>query len=119
MDFAGPFLVKKHKHVVNIYIALFKCDSSRAIHLELVEDLSGQAFLQAFKRFTNRRSIPGLVISDNATNFEFAAKTIRNLMKDTINYAMTKEIKWKFIPKRAPWFGGFWERLIGLTKNAL
>ena len=119
VDFAGPFLVKKHKHVVNIYIALFTCASSRAIHLELVEDLSGQAFLEAFKRFTNRRSIPGMVISDNATNFEFAAKTIRNLMKDTINYAMTKEIKWKFIPKRAPWFGGFWERLIGLTKNAL
>jgi hypothetical protein len=28
-------------------------------------------------------------------------------------------IQWKFIPKRAPWYGGFWERLIGLTKNSL
>lgn len=26
---------------------------------------------------------------------------------------------WKFIPKRAPWYGGWWERLIGLTKPAL
>ncbi|XP_071141981.1 uncharacterized protein [Mytilus edulis] len=26
---------------------------------------------------------------------------------------------WKFIPKRAPWYGGFWERLIGLTKNCI
>lgn len=24
-----------------------------------------------------------------------------------------------FIPKRVPWYGGFWEKLIGLTKNAL
>ena len=28
-------------------------------------------------------------------------------------------IQWKFIVKRAPWKGGFYERLIGATKNAL
>ena len=30
-----------------------------------------------------------------------------------------KGTQWKFIPKCAPWFGGFWERLVGLTKSAL
>ncbi|XP_065918376.1 uncharacterized protein [Dysidea avara] len=30
-----------------------------------------------------------------------------------------KGVMWRFIPKRAPWYGGFWERLIGLTKTAL
>lgn len=28
-------------------------------------------------------------------------------------------IQWKSIPKRTPWHGGFWERLIGLTKTVL
>ena len=30
-----------------------------------------------------------------------------------------KGTEWRFIPKRAPWYGGFWERLIGLTKTSL
>ena len=31
----------------------------------------------------------------------------------------TLGVEWRFIPKRAPWYGGFWERLIGLTKMSL
>jgi len=26
---------------------------------------------------------------------------------------------WHFIPKKAPWFGGFWEWLIGLMKATI
>ena len=28
-------------------------------------------------------------------------------------------VDWNFIPCRAPWYGGYWERLIGLTKKAI
>jgi len=27
-------------------------------------------------------------------------------------------VSWKFIPKRAPWWGRFWEQMVGLTKSA-
>ena len=35
------------------------------------------------------------------------------------NYIGNINVQWKFIPKRAPWFGGFYERLVGITKSAL
>lgn len=34
-------------------------------------------------------------------------------------YAMKQGIQWKFITELAPWMGGFYERLVGLTKRAL
>jgi hypothetical protein len=61
------------------------------------------------------------MISDNATTYVAAANYIKHLFKTT---AIQEELgkrgtEWRFIPKRAPWYGGFWERLIGLTKTTL
>ena len=35
------------------------------------------------------------------------------------NYAVRQGIQWKFIVELAPWMGGFYERIVGLTKRAL
>ena len=35
------------------------------------------------------------------------------------SYLSEKRIKWKFIVELSPWFGGFYERLVGTTKMAL
>ena len=70
-----------------------------------------------------RRSLPQLLIhvSDNRSTFLAAAEELKTLLTSTeLSEALTRRgTQWKFIPKRAPWFGGFWERLIGLTKNTL
>ena len=29
------------------------------------------------------------------------------------------QIQWKFIVEKAPWWGGFWERMVGITKRCL
>ena len=39
--------------------------------------------------------------------------------KSFITELSRRGTEWRFIPKRAPWYGGFWERLIGLTKTSL
>ena len=70
VDFAGPLYVKdKTKEMNKVYIALFICCVTRAVHLELVEDLTSQTFRRALRRFSSRRGTPALIVSDNAKTF--------------------------------------------------
>ena len=104
-----------------VYICLFTCAVSRAVHLEVVVELSMECFLQAFQRFVSRRSLPRLMLSDNATTYLTAAEELQKLVSSAalMENLCRRGVEWRFIPKRAPWFGGFWERLIALTKAAL
>ena len=66
-DYAGPLHVRNaNKKIAKVYICLFPCTAIRAVHLELVDDQTANAFLRAFKRFASRRGIPEYIISDNA-----------------------------------------------------
>ena len=123
VDFTGVMYVKNEGAVgdYKVYVCLFTCASTRAIHLEVVTDLTEVTFLQAFRRFAARRSLPQLVISDNASTYMSAAKELNELLQSpTLKSAlMHKGTTWRFIPKRAPWHGGFWERLVGMVKMSL
>jgi hypothetical protein len=81
IDFAGPLFVKasttKESHDSSkVYIALYTCGSSRAVHLDVVPDLNASTFIRSFKRFVGRRGIPRLVITDNAKTFKSASRTL-------------------------------------------
>ena len=122
VDFTGALYVKQlNEEEGKAYICLFTCATSRAVHLEVVTDLSTTSFLLAFRRFAARRSLPQMMMSDNATTYTSAAGELTNLLdSEEIRTMLGREgIIWKFIPKKAPWFGGYWERLIGLTKASI
>jgi ribonuclease HI len=100
------------------YICLFTCAVTRAIHLEIVIAMTVDSFLRAFRRFAGRRSLPQQMISDNGSTFFSGAEEIKQIMENN-RYLTSRNVQWKFIPKRAPWYGGFYERLIGTTKTVL
>ena len=104
-----------------VYVCLFTCAVIRAVHLEVVTDLSVETFLLALRRFSSRRSTPSIMMSDNASTYLAAADELRQLFSSSLlsNTLSQRGIDWRFIPKIAPWFGGFWERLISLTKLSL
>ena len=120
VDLTGALHVKVNGNIQKVYIALFTCTLSRAVHLEIVEDLSEYEFVCAFRRFVSRRSWPSKMISDSGTNLVAGSKTLMKIAKhpDVKNH-FKQDLEWKFLIKRSPWTGGFYERLIGLTKLSL
>ena len=66
IDFAGPLYVKdiyRRAEMNKCSIAVFTCASSRALHLELVPNLTADSFIRVFKRFIGRPGIPSVVVS--------------------------------------------------------
>ncbi|GFS50069.1 integrase catalytic domain-containing protein [Trichonephila inaurata madagascariensis] len=55
LDFAGPLYVNNFGELQKSYIVLFPCRVTRALHLELVSDMTTNSFLLAFRRFLARR----------------------------------------------------------------
>ena len=125
IDFTGSFIIRGPKEAPKkdriVYILLFTCASTRAIHLEVVEDLTTLSFLEAFRCFIAHHSRPAIIMSDNAKTFEKGAKVFQKIFRDpvTTKQLSDQKVEWRFIPKRAPWYGGFWERLVGMAKEAL
>ena len=108
VDFAGPVYVRSDSDNTprKVWICLYTCCVVRAVHLDIVPDLSTPAFIRSFRRFVARRGVPRQILSDNGKTFKAAARSL-------------KEVKWKFNIPKAPWWGGVFERMIGCTKRCL
>ncbi|XP_032294251.2 uncharacterized protein [Drosophila virilis] len=129
VDYCGPFYYKnevRNRPPVKCYISLFICFATKAVHLELVKDLSTTSFLNALKRFILTRSRPSRIWSDNATNFVGAKNELADLnrlflrdehVKAVNEFCLTESIEWLFIPPRSPHFGGLWEAAVKTAKH--
>ncbi|KRY58771.1 hypothetical protein T03_7489 [Trichinella britovi] len=127
VDFAGPILARSREtrhEFVKTYVCVFTCMVVRAIHLELVTDMSTNSFLRALRRFISRRGRPKLIQSDNFRTFQQAGSFLKPLFRnhnwEVVQRTLADEhIEWRFITERAPWCGGYWERLVRSVKVAL
>lgn len=126
VDFCGPIGIRNGmRRVISIkaYISVFVCFSTRAIHLELVQGLTSEAFLAALQRFLARRGPISHMYSDNGTNFVGASKEIQSHVKylkrcDNVDKSLTSlGMQWHFIPPATPHFGGLWEAAVNSTKT--
>lgn len=121
VDYVGPLKYRKNtKTEGKAYVLLYACSLTRALFLDLPPNLETKEFLASFKGFIARRGRPQKVYSDNGRTFVGAAQWIKQVMQDEKfqNFLAYQGIQWQFNLSRAPWWGGQFERMVGLVKRA-
>ena len=114
IDFAGPVRYRKSaKSEGKACLAIFACSLSRAIHLELVQNLETSTLIVCLKKYIARRGRPRVIYTDNGGTFVKTSTWLKQIRKDerVRGFVEEKEITWKFNLSRAPWWGGQFERL--------
>ncbi|XP_044778690.1 uncharacterized protein LOC123327154 [Drosophila simulans] len=122
LDYAGPIAIKESKgrtpRIGKAWFSIFVCLTTKSLHIEVVSELTTQAFIAAFQRFISRRAKPTDLYSDNGTTFHGGKQTLDDMRRLAIQQAKDEAlagffanegISWYFIPPSAPHFGGMWE----------
>ena len=122
MDYTGHFHVQSDRETTTkYYILIFTCMVTRAVHLELLNDMTTEAFVMAFIRFSNRYTIPSVVYSDNAKSFISGGNLLHDITVSDLFRSKFEpyNIKFKRIPIYSPWYGSVYERLIKTVKTSI
>lgn len=127
VDYAGPIMINNRKGrgsvLVKSYICIFICFAVKAVHLELVTDLTTESYIAAINRFISRRGKPNNIYSDNGKNLVGAARVVTNFLRNhgesIYSCAAEQGVNFHFIPPYSPHFGGLWESTVKSVKHHL
>ena len=113
--------VKGSPQAQKMFILVYTCLNIRAVHLDLIPDMSSSSFVQSFQRFVSRFGIPDFLYSDNARSFIQGADAIESFVasENGAEFLRKNQIQHRRIPLYSPWVGSLWERLIRTVKSCL
>ncbi|XP_014206869.1 uncharacterized protein LOC106638281 [Copidosoma floridanum] len=126
VDYAGPYAIRltksRGKGTQKGFICVFICMVTRAVHFEVAEDYSSEAFLAAFSRFISRRGYCSHLYSDRGTNFVGASSVLKETLCQFLrSYNLSNKLlkagtNCHFNPPSASHFGGLWEAAVKSAK---
>ena len=101
VDFTGTLYIKDREEETKVYICIFTCAVTCAVHIEVVRNLTVQTLLLAFRRFSSHKSLPSIMISDNASTVLAAAEYLQRLFKSETSHRELERhnVTWRFVPK--------------------
>lgn len=123
VDYAGPMQLRQGRNTtITAYIAVFVCMAYKTVHLEVVHDLTSEAFIAALERFVAIRG--GQIrhmYSDNGRTFVGTNRLLKEAFNGWNQQEITEHlnlqgIEWHFITPYAPHHGGLWEAAVKSTK---
>ncbi len=123
IDCFGPFQIKIGRWCKKRWGIIFKCLTTRCVHLDLLASIDTDSFLMALRRFVARRGKPCELFSDQGTNFHGGKKELQeafaSLSPQLQQHLAKQKISFHFNPPNAPHFGVAWECEIRSVKTAL
>ncbi|XP_049419820.1 uncharacterized protein LOC125880984 [Epinephelus fuscoguttatus] len=124
MDCFGPFAVKNGRKEIKRYGLIITCLSSRAVHIEMLDDLSTDAFINALRCFISLRGAVSQLRCDQGTNFVGASNEFKDALKQCDIRALEafladKQCEFRFNAPSASHAGGIWERQIRTIRSVL
>ncbi|XP_039547061.1 uncharacterized protein LOC120492841 [Pimephales promelas] len=124
MDCFGPFYTKQGRKTHKRYGLLFTCLCSRAVHVEMLEDMTTDAFINALRCFLAIRGAVRHIRSDQGTNFMGARnelkKALREVSKERVAaYLAEKQCDFCLNAPSSSHAGGVWERQIRTVKGVM
>ncbi|XP_067934975.1 uncharacterized protein [Watersipora subatra] len=117
LDCFGPFITKDGRKERKCHGLIITCMSSRAVHLELLEDMTSDCFINALRNFISIRGAVSSIRCDQGTNFVGAFNDLAKNMEGPLNHKL--HIKFTFNPPHSSNMGGVWERLIRSARSIL
>ena len=122
VDHMGSFTIRDAQgRKTKAYICLFVCATTRAVHLEVVDNLTAASFNMCLRRLAAAKGIPTLILSDNHKTFIAGETFLLDLQQDPSvqEYLASKNVRWKHQTPRSPWMGRHFERLVRTIKASL
>ena len=107
VDFVRPLYIRGGKtEEFKTWICLYMCCMTRAVHLEIVPDMTASAFIRSLKRLSACRGLPRKFVSDNGKTFKAAAQIIciETMMQNekVQQYLSETRVEWLFNIEKAP-----------------
>ena len=106
------------------WAVIFTCLYTRAIHIEVIEELSSSSFINCLRRLISLRGYVKEIRSDRGSNFVDATDhlgvNVINVEDGPVQKFLSgKKVTRIFNAPHSSHMGGVWERMIGVTRRIL